>query len=216
MSKNTPEKLVLVRHEWLLIPFLDSEMMVNVKNHVLLPEMDKLRYLTEKQKNENLTRQETLEIHELRLKLSAAILNRPTFEEIEKAFHGKENVLESKKKRLAEIEEKLKKLISCSSADIYTIVELQSRYDAIELSVASVLPENTILALINIALGINITDIQELTRNSLIDVYKKSRLYNCRPSDYIPGLFNDDDKHEIDIYAVNIFKTRKKRRGKNG
>ena len=189
---------------WLLIPFKDSENLMNVKTSCLYQHPDKEKYflLIEKHKiSEKLSKQETKDIFNIQIECCKAVLIRPSFVELEYAIHGMNGVLESKQKKLDEVEEKLK-ILRSSSFDIHEIVELQDRYNSLEISAGAILPSNTMLALTNIAFGVGISDIQKITKEKLITAYNKARLYNGRPSDYIPGLFTDGDRQNIDDYAT--------------
>jgi hypothetical protein len=123
-------------------------------------------------------------------------LNRPTFEELEQDIYGKDRVLETNRKRLAEIREKIK---TVNGSEKY---ELQQEIDRAELFTGYILPDDTMLTLTNIALGVDISDIKKMTREKLITAYSKARLYNGKPSDFIPGVFTDGDRQNIDDYAT--------------
>ena len=76
--------------------------------------------------------------------------------------------------------------------------------DRLELFTGYILPGDTMLALTNIALGMNVSDIKKVTKEKLIAAYSKARLYNGKPSDYIPGIFTDGDRANIDDYATML------------
>ena len=200
-------------YEWLLIPFRGSEILVEVRypRSTQLPEVDKLYSVIEKQKKKiKYTRQETIDILNIQEKCCEALLNRPTFQELEKAIHGKDNVLDAKRKLLAEINEKLKQLSGAEKAN------LQREYDEVEFFAGYILPDDTMLALTNIALGVDITDIKKITKEKLLAAYGKARLYKGRPSDYVPGLFTDGDRQNIDDYATMLGSEEETKRLKRG
>jgi len=60
------------------------------------------------------------------------------------------------------------------------------------------------LCLTNIALGADISDIKKVTKEKLLAAYNKARLYKGRPSDFIPGIFTDGDRINIDDYATRL------------
>ena len=189
-------------YEWLFIPFKGEEFLVEVKlpDPTQLPEIETLRFLTDKQKKESLTWQETIDILNLREKCCISILSRPTLKELEQEIYGKDGVFKSKKEQLAAVNEMLKKVKGDINIHISKIIELQDRFDDLQLS--TTLPSDTMLALTNIALGIGISDIQKMTKEKLLSAHSKARFYKSRPSDYVPGLFTDDDRQSIDDYAA--------------
>jgi len=127
-----------------------------------------------------------------------AVLHRPTFDEIENVIYGKNKIIENKRKQLEEIR---KKLNTVSGQEKY---DLKEEFNRVELFIGYILPDDTMLALTNIALGIGVSDIKKITKEKLIAAYSKARLYNGRPSDYIPGVFTDGDKKNIDDYATML------------
>jgi len=141
-----------------------------------------------------------------------AVLNRPTFEEFESAIYGKDKVIENNRKRLEEIR---KEINAASGQEKH---ELQTELNRLELFTGYILPDDTMLALTNIALGMDVSDIKKVTKEKLIAAYAQARLYNGRPSDFIPGIFTDGDRKNIDDYATMLgleeeAKNAKNRRG---
>ena len=160
------------------------------------PDADKFYYLIdEKKRNKKLTHQQMVNIMNIQEECCRAILNRPNFEEIELAIHGKDSVYQYKRKHLAELKKKINTL---SGSDKH---ECQLELNKIELFTGYVLPDDTMLFLTKIALGMDISDIKRITKEKLLSAYSKARLYNGRPSDYLPGLFTDGDRINIDDYA---------------
>jgi len=196
-------------YEWLLIPFRGTQILVEVRylRSTQLPDVDKLYALIDEQKkNKKLTRQQMVDVMNIQEECCKAVLNRPTFEELEQAIYGKDRVFETNRKRLEEMRSQLK-LIEKQAAKF----ELQKEIDRVELFIGYILPDDTMLALTNIALGTDISDIKKVTKEKLIVAYSKARLYNGRPSDFVPGLFTDGDRQNIDDYATLLGSEEEKR-----
>jgi hypothetical protein len=186
-------------YEWLLIPFYGTEILVEVRypRSTQLPEVDKLFSVIKNTKNKTkYTRQEIIEFMNVQEQCCKAILNRPTFDELEKEIHGKDNVLSSMEKRFVELETLLKKHNGIDRADLH------KELDEVEMFTGFILPDDTMITLTNIALGLELQDIRKLTKDKLIAAYCKAKIYNGRPSDYISGLFTDGDRKNIDDYAT--------------
>ena len=185
--------------EWLLIPFNGAEILVEVRypRSTQLPDVDKLFHVTHQEKAERqLSRQEIIDILNIQEECCKAILNRPTFSELEIAIHGKDKIREGHLKTLNELKSRLNEVKS--DEDRHT---LKKEIEMTEMAVGYFLPDNTMLALTNIALGIDVSDIRKLTKEKLVIAYKKARLYGSKPSDFIPGIFTDGDRQNIDDYA---------------
>jgi len=187
-------------YEWLLVPFRGAQILVEVRylRSTQLPDVDKLYALIDEQKkNKKLSRQQMVDVLNIQEECCRAVLNRPTFEELEKTIHNKDKVLETNRKRLEEIRAQLK-LVNNQAAK----VELQREIDKVELFTGYILPDDTMLALTNIALGADVSDIKRITKEKLLAAYGKARLYNGKPSDFVPGQFTDGDRQNIDDYAT--------------
>ena len=198
-------------YEWVFIPFRGAEILVEIRYlpSNQLPDVDKLYHIIDEQKKEKkLTRQQKIDVMNIQELCCKAVLNRPTFEELEKAVYGKDRVLETNKKRIEEMRVKLK------SVNGYAKQELQMEIDRLEMFTGYILPDDTMVALTNIALGINISDIHKLTGEKLLAAYSKARLYSQRPTDFIPGIFTDGDRENIDNYATLLGTEEEIRRNK--
>jgi hypothetical protein len=200
--------------DWVFVPFRGEEILVEIRYSLStqLPQVDKLYDISrgqEKGKPIKLSRQEAIDVMNIQEECCKATLNRPTFEELERAIWGKDRVLESNKKRLEEMREKLK------SANGHEKQELQMEIDRLELFTGFTIPEDTMVALTNIALGIGVSDIKKITKDKLLAAYSKARLYNQRPSDFIPGIFTDGDRENIDNYATVLGSEEENKRNKN-
>jgi len=188
-----------MKYEWLLIPFNESEMLVEIKYPKLtqIPEACRLNIINEKlQKCIELTRQEIIDRYNIQEQCCRVVLNRPTFQELEIEVHGRDNVLEYKRKKLAELEEKLKSISSSEKE------ELHRQIDDLKISCGNILPDNTMTTLTNIAYGVDISDLKTITKEKLLLAYSKARLFSGKPSDYVSGLFTDGDRQNIDNYAT--------------
>ena len=186
-------------YEWLLIPFRGAEILVEVRypRSTQLPDIDKLYAVINKQKTEKLSRQDMIDVLNIQEECCKAVLNRPAFEELEQAVYGKDRVLELNRKRLKELKEKIETVKN--EADKR---ELRIEHDKAELFCGYILPDDTMVALMNIAIGADISDIKKLTKEKLITAHSKARLYGGRPSDFVSGLFTDGDRQNIDDYAT--------------
>ena len=186
--------------EWLLIPFRGAEILVEVRypRSTQLPNVDKLYNIINEEKEEKkLSRQDVIDILNIQEECCKAILNRPTFDEIEKAIHGKDKIREKNVKTLEELKAKLDGVKN--DQEKYA---LKKEIEMNELCIGYSLPDDTMLALTNIALGIGVSDIKKITKEKLVTAYFKARMYNSKPSDFIPGLFTDGDRENVDDYAT--------------
>jgi len=189
-------------YEWLMIPFRDTEILVEVRypRSTQLPDVDKLYAIINQQKNEKkLTRQNMIDYLNIQEQCCKAVLNRPTFEELEEAIYGKDCVLRQNRELIKELEAKIKEIDNETSRR-----ELREQFDKVELFCGYILPDDTMAALMNIALGVDVSDIRKLTKEKLVAAYSKARLYGGKPSDFITGIFTDGDRQNIDDYATVV------------
>jgi hypothetical protein len=200
-------------YEWLLIPFRGAQILVEIRypRSTQLPDVDKLYAVIDRQeKDKKLTRQQIIDVMNIQEECCRAVLNRPAFAELEQAIYGKDRVLETNRKRLEELRAQLK-LVNNQAAKFL----LQKEIDKAELFIGYILPDDAMLALTNIALGVGISDIKKVTKEKLIAAYSKARLYSGKPSDFVPGLFTDGDRQNIDDYATWLGSEEETKRIKN-
>jgi hypothetical protein len=186
--------------EWVFVPFRGKEILIEVRysRSTQLPDVDKLNAIIERQKHgKSLSRRDMIDVLELQYECCKVTLNRPTFQELTGAIYEKDKVIEEKRKELASIAEQIKKLPDGSERQ-----ELYRKQEADEIFVNCVLPDDTMLAITNIALGIGLTDVRNLTKEKLLLAYQKAKLYGKDPADYVPGLFTDGDRENISNYAT--------------
>ena len=184
-------------YSWVFVPFMGEEMLVEVRypRSTQLPDVDKLHSIAG-DGNKELTRRQMIDVMNIQEECCRAVLNRPTFNELEQAIHEKDYVLKTRREKFEEMRERIKSLSGKEKS------ELQKEIDDTELFFSFILPDDTMASLTNIALGIGVSDIKKLTKEKLITAHMKARMYNGRPSDYIPGIFTDGDRQNIDDYAA--------------
>jgi hypothetical protein len=183
--------------EWLLIPFNEAEMLVKVRYPSSIQNTDKLKAVFEAIKEQKFNRNEIIEYLNMQEECCKATMNRPTFSELEKEIHGKDKIREKNLKTLEELRAKLELVKNDFQKQL-----IKKEIDELELCCGYSLPDDTMVALMNIAYGIGISDIQKLTKEKLLTAYSKARLYGGKPSDFISGLFTDGDRQDIDDYAT--------------
>lgn len=199
-------------YEWVFVPFRGTEILVEIRypRSTQIPDVDKLYPIINQQKQgKKLSRQDMIDIMNIQEDCCKAALNRPTFAELEKAIYGKDRVLGANKKLLEELREKLKEVKSDAER-----MALHKEIDRAELFTGYLLPDDTMLAVTNIALGADISDIRKVTKDKLVAAYNKARLYGGKPSDFVPGLFTDGDRQNIDDYATILGVEAAKPKGK--
>jgi hypothetical protein len=189
-------------YERLFVPFRGTPVLVQVRypRSTQLPDIDKLFSIINEMKNgKGLDRNSLIETLNIQEACCKAVLNRPAFEEIEKAVYGEDKVYKKRKEELEELRKKAEG--SLKGLEKY---EVRKEIDRLELFCGYILPDDTMLGLLNIAIGKDISDIKTMTKEKLLAAYRKSRLYNLPPSEFIPGLFTDGDKKNIDDYATYL------------
>lgn len=136
---------------------------------------------------------ETKNIHERLLKLA---LVHPTFKELEEHLKTKD-FYKQKRKEINEIEN----LIECLTNETEKH-EFYEQLDMIELSIAFLIPEDFTSYIVAILMQQQATDINKLTRETLLRVGLLAEKYNVRPSEYLEGIFTEKQKTDVDTTAL--------------
>jgi hypothetical protein len=136
---------------------------------------------------------ETKNIHERMLKLA---LVHPTFKVLEEHLITKD-FYKQKRKEITEIENLIEKLTSEKEKH-----EFYEQLDIIELSIAFLMPEDFTSYIVAILMQQQATDINKLTRETLLRAGFLAEKYNVRPSEYLEGIFTKKQKTDIDTTAL--------------
>ncbi len=134
-------------------------------------------------------------IHENMLKLA---LVSPTFKELEDHLIDKD-FFKQAKDEIVEVEKLIEQVISA--------VDKKKHVDSLErlkVSIAFPMPEDFTSYIIAVLLQREATDINKLTRDTLLQAGFLGEKYNKRPSEFIEGTFIDKNKVDIDITALNL------------
>ena len=152
--------------EWIFIPFNGSEILVEVRypTATQIPEVDKLRTVIEPIIERKFKRNELIEYLNLQEMCCKAVLNKPTFEELEKEIHGRDKIRETNLKKIEEMRERLKEV-----TDDITKQTLEKEIDETEIYCGYSLPADTMKFLTELAYGIGKSDIQKLTKDKLLN-----------------------------------------------
>ncbi len=134
-------------------------------------------------------------IHENMLKLA---LVRPSFKELETHLMGKD-FYKNNKKEIKEIEALISQLDSEIEKEEY-----REQLHKLELASAYILPEDFTGCIVTILMQQQATDINKLTKETLLQAGFLAEKYNVRPSDYLQGTFTDKQKVDIDLTALTL------------
>jgi hypothetical protein len=188
--------------EWLAVPFCGQRVLVQVRYPNSIDKNGEYTQIfLEQAKRENKSIEDTLRIMDTQEELAKQVLNVPTFAELEKEIYKRDRALESRREILRGIEEKMKPL---GKPDRWP-ADVRERYYAEQLRSAYALPADTMLALSEIALATNLTDIRKVTKDMLLTAYQKSKLYKRPPSEFIPsGVYSAEQKSDIDDTALGV------------
>lgn len=149
-------------------------------------------------------------IHENMLRLSMVC---PTFKEMQNHMEGRDfhtNI----QKEIKEIKELIDSLESQNDK------EMHNKYlTRLELSISFLFPEDFTAYIITILLQREATDLNKLTRNTLLQCGFLGERYNTRPSEYIEGTFTDKQRVDIDVTALTLvadYREQEAIKGKSG
>lgn len=134
-------------------------------------------------------------IHENMLKLA---LVHPTFNELEEYLISKDFYKQAQKE-IEDIKELTTQLTNEVDKDKYI-----KKLELLEISISFLVPEDFTAYIITILLQREATDLNKLTRNTLLHAGFLGETYNTRPSEYIEGTFTSKQRTDIDITALNL------------
>ena len=152
-------------------------------------------------KSKKIDTEKLIEIRNIQEGIVRDTLNYPTFEEIETLIFDEDNVMSKQKKELEEIRK-----IDLSELDIDKKKELTDEMDRLELATAFVLPEDAFSFLTSWGLGLDVSDIKNITEDMLIEAASLAKLGHDNPTDHMTGItLTDRDKTDIDKTAWGLY-----------
>jgi hypothetical protein len=157
------------------------------------------------EKEEKTPRSALIAMRNSQERLAREVLVRPSFEEIETMLLGADLVSVRKRAELEEI--KKADLSSCTAAEK---AEIERDIDRLELSLAFILPEDTMGFLTSWALGVDVSDIKKLNHAALLDAAILAVNGHNDPHDHISGTFTDRDPKDIDKTAWFVYNEHQK------
>lgn len=189
---------------WLLVPFFADRGGEKIwcKCHCLNASQLKacgnlVSLMLPEDKKEKSTKEDGIRFYNAMENVCIATLIEPTFSEIIKMLTDEDFRIEEKKKMLAEFEE----LINNEKLKTKGKKELQDKIDLLNQEIGFLLPDDTMGFLTAWALGVDVTDINKITKKILLDAAILARAGKTSPHKYISGVFTDKHKEEIDMKA---------------
>src|SRR5690606_9993921 len=82
--------------------------------------------------------------------------------------------------------------------------KLRNKLYILELSIAFILPEDFTTYIVTILMQRQATDLNKLTKETLLQAGFLGEKYNVRPSEYLKGAFTDKQKMDIDVTALML------------
>lgn len=138
-----------------------------------------------------------VEVKNIQEKMAQLALVRPSFKELEEHLMSLDSY-KVRNENMKETEALIKQL------PVGERKKYQDRLDILELSLAFILPEDFMTYIATVLLQKEATDLNRLTRDTLLRVGLLGEKYNVRPSDYIDGVFTDKQKVDIDETAAYL------------
>lgn len=157
--------------------------------------------LAQDHKAKKIDTEKLIEIRNIQEGIVRDTLNNPSFDEIETLIFNEDNVMSKQKKELEEIRK-----IDLSTLEQDKAKELISEMDRLELATSFVLPEDAFSFLTSWGLGLDVSDIKDITEDMLIEAASLAKLGHDNPTDHISGVsLTDRDKTDIDKTAWGLF-----------
>jgi len=129
----------------------------------------------------------------------------PTYEEVFEIC-AKGTDLKKIKEELNEIEMMIVKLSPCPKRSA-----LEEKYDSAKVWYDLLLPEDFLAMIVSYSLGIDGSDIKEITRQSLLNAAALANRGHDNPSDHCDGRFTEYMKDDINRRAWIVFEEEKKK-----
>ena len=189
---------------WIAVPFNGTDVWCELRcpNATQLQTCGDITNITGDNKPETYSVDELIQIQNYKESLCKLVLNQPKYDEIASLVGRGDFVISEKRKELEELEKRFEEhKESMTETQKKT---LQAQIDTINLIVGYILPDDTMSFLTSWAMGNDISDIKKIDKKMFLRAASLARAHNKSPTDYIPGVFTDYNKLEIDAHAFAV------------
>jgi hypothetical protein len=150
------------------------------------------------------TTKEMIDIRNTQEAMAKMCLVIPSFDEIMKLITDEDLVIQGIKKQITELKDVDPKTLPPTKRK-----DLEEELFKLEISVAFLLPEDAIGFLTSWALGIDVSNIKDITEDQLFSAALLAEKGHDNPTDHINGYFVDRDKPDLDTCAWNVLHKRR-------
>lgn len=189
-------------YHWIAIPFNDIAVWCKLRTPRLteLESESPVSLIEGNQEKKNIESvEELVAIRNMQEAHAKCVLVSPTFDEIYKMVTGEDAHFAEKKKELEEIKKISLEGLSANEKDVI----IKMIYKA-ELSIAYVLPDDTMTFLSAWAVGTDVSEIKKVNDEKFLEAALLSRRYGGKATDYIKGVFTERDEPDMNKYAMIV------------
>jgi hypothetical protein len=195
-------------YQWVYVPFGVSYALMQLRCPSAGEVPDGVRVLEAfGKKKERYSRAEIIEFLNIQEKLARAVMNNPTFVEMEKQIAGADRVTEAHRRELLEIRNKV-------DGNHTLEREFKAKIDLLELQLGYILPQNTMAFLTQWALCLDVTDAKKLSSEKLLDAAILAKRNRNEPADNVAGVFATSQRDEINRAAWMLYVDKYERKRK--
>lgn len=201
---NSLENIRGAMFHWLPVPFAGISIWCKCRtlNRTQIESCGDLSLLNINEiKDKEVSREDLIELRNTQENLIKSTLVTPSYDDFLSIVLDEDEVIKKRKNDLEEI----KKLSESDELTSEQKKEIDDEIYRLELFIAYLLPEDTFGFLTSWALGIDISDIQKITKEQLLNAAILAKNGNDNPTDHLSGVFTDRDKEEINIKAWSEF-----------
>jgi hypothetical protein len=148
-----------------------------------------------------MTYEQVIAIRNYQEKLCELSFNIPKYNEICAIVNKNDFVISEKKEELAILENKIDNETNLTDTQKR---ELQERINFINTTIGFLLPDDTMAFITKWAMGNDISQVKNLTKDQFLRAASLAKTHNKAPSDYLSGVFTDFNKNEIDSFAFLV------------
>jgi hypothetical protein len=190
---------------WVPVPFFGNPVWCKLKclNMIELEACGNISMLyvgKKEDKNKKRTMSEIIELKDIYEKIARASLIYPAYDEIIKMIIDENFIISNKLEEIKSLKKLIKPLFNNKKKR-----EVEEKIKQKELEIKFILPDDMTSFITCWALGVDVTDIQKLSRKMLFDAAILASNGKNNPHDHVSGIFTDLQKRDIDTQAWIIY-----------
>ena len=189
---------------WIAVPFNGTDVWCELRcpNATQLQTCGDITNIIGDNKPDTYSFDDIIQIRNYQDNICKLVFNQPKYDEIASLVGRDDFIISEKRKELELLEKRFEENKESMSETQKKI--LQTEMDTIKLIIGYILPDDTMAFITHWGMGNDISEVKKINKQTFLRAASLAKACNKAPTDYIPGVFTDYNKMEMDAHAFAV------------